>query len=212
VKTDSLIDQLANGLAPVRPGHVARLLIPALLGSMIVAVILMSFWLGVRPDLGSAMQTSALWMKLSYTLSYALLGFWLVDRLGRPGVRAAMPMRLLAVPLIVIALLAIAQLSAPSADTRQLVMGGSAKVCAFHIIVISLPVFVAAFWAMRRLAPTNLTWAGAAAGLLAGGAGAFVYAFRCTETAAPFVAIWYTLGIAAASAAGAILGRWVLRW
>jgi hypothetical protein len=47
---------------------------------------------------------------------------------------------------------------------------------------------------------------------LAGAAGAWVYAFHCDESAAPFVAIWYTLGIALVGALGGMLGQWLLRW
>jgi hypothetical protein len=65
---------------------------------------------------------------------------------------------------------------------------------------------------MRQLAPTRPILAGGCAGLLAGAAGAWVYAFHCNESAAPFMAIWYTLGIAAAGLLGAATGRWVLRW
>jgi hypothetical protein len=65
---------------------------------------------------------------------------------------------------------------------------------------------------MRSLAPTRLTLAGAVAGLLAGAAGTFIYAFHCNESAAPFVVIWYTLGIAAVGVLGALMGRSLLRW
>ena len=77
---------------------------------------------------------------------------------------------------------------------------------------MSLPLFAAVFWALRQLAPTRLALAGAGAGLLAGAAGATVYAFHCTENAAPFIAIWYTVGIAVAALIGAGIGRWALRW
>ena len=50
------------------------------------------------------------------------------------------------------------------------------------------------------------------AGLLAGAFGAWIYAFHCDESAAPFVIIWYTLGIAAIGALGGLLGRTLLRW
>lgn len=54
--------------------------------------------------------------------------------------------------------------------------------------------------------------AGAGTGLLAGAVGAFAYAFYCPETAAPFLAIWYALGIAIPAALGALLGPRVLHW
>ena len=66
--------------------------------------------------------------------------------------------------------------------------------------------------ALRELAPTRLRLAGAAAGALAGGAGAAVYALHCPEFGAPFLAVWYVLGMALPVAAGAWLGPRVLRW
>ena len=46
----------------------------------------------------------------------------------------------------------------------------------------------------------------------AGGAGAMVYALHCPELQAPFLAVWYVAGIALVVLAGALLGRFVLRW
>jgi hypothetical protein len=54
--------------------------------------------------------------------------------------------------------------------------------------------------------------AGAAAGLVAGASAATVYGFHCPETAAPFILVWYSLGIALAAGLGALAGPWVLRW
>ena len=65
---------------------------------------------------------------------------------------------------------------------------------------------------MRGLAPTRLLLAGLVAGGCAGGLGAAVYAFACTETSAPFLAIWYTLGMALAAGLGAVAGSRLLRW
>jgi hypothetical protein len=79
-------------------------------------------------------------------------------------------------------------------------------------VLLSLPIFAGVFWAMRRLAPTRLTAAGAGAGILAGASSAMLYCFHCPESAAPFILIWYTLGIALAACLGAAAGRWVLRW
>ncbi len=62
------------------------------------------------------------------------------------------------------------------------------------------------------LAPTRPALAGAAAGLAAGALGAFIYAFHCDESAAAFVALWYTFGIVSVGAIGAVAGRVLLRW
>ena len=74
------------------------------------------------------------------------------------------------------------------------------------------PPRMAALRALRELAPTRLRLAGAAAGALAGGAGAAVYALHCPEFGAPFLAVWYVLGMALPVAVGAWLGPRVLRW
>jgi hypothetical protein len=75
-----------------------------------------------------------------------------------------------------------------------------------------LPALAAALWALRGLAPTQARAAGLAAGLLAGGLGAFGYALACTELSPAFVAVWYSLGIGMAGALGAALGPLTLRW
>jgi hypothetical protein len=117
------------------------------------------------------------------------------------------------VPLAVIAAVALYRyFQAPPERHMAMLMGGSWRVCARNIVLLSLPIFAGLFWSLRALAPTRLTLAGGAAGVLAGAAGTFIYAFHCTESAAPFVAIWYTLGIAAVGLFGALLGRLALRW
>jgi hypothetical protein len=91
-------------------------------------------------------------------------------------------------------------------------MGSSHQVCPWRITILALPIFVGVFWSLRTLAPTRSWISGAAAGLLAGAAGAFIYAFHCDESAAAFVALWYTIGIAAVGLLGAAVGRLLLRW
>ena len=101
--------------------------------------------------------------------------------------------------------------TAPS-QMRSVWMGHTASVCSIRILALSVPVFVGSMVVLRQFAPTRLALAGAAAGLLAGGVGATVYGLYCAESAATFVATWYTLGIAASVGVGAIIGARVLRW
>jgi hypothetical protein len=65
---------------------------------------------------------------------------------------------------------------------------------------------------MRRMAPTRLTTAGAAAGLAAGGLSALVYSISCDESTMPFIFVWYGFAILAMTLLGAALGRRVMRW
>ena len=57
---------------------------------------------------------------------------------------------------------------------------------------------------MCRIVSENSAWAGAAAGWLAGGVGAAAYALHCPEMDAPFLAVWYVLGMCVPTALGAV--------
>ena len=212
MRTDDLIADLSTRLERVAPGALTRMLAVAVLLGLIGSAILMLSVLGLRHDFARAITSFGMWTKLVYTFTIAVVGFWLVERAGRPGADMAQPVRVLALPVLVILLLAAAQLLAPGADVTHLILGHSSRVCAFLVTFTALPTLAASFWALRRMAPTRLTLAGLGAGLFAGAAGAFVYSFHCTEGSAPFIGIWYSLGIVSTAAIGGILGRSLLRW
>jgi hypothetical protein len=212
MRTDDLIADLSGRLEPVRYGALTRLLILAVLLGLVASTILMLSALGLRHDIASAIMSFGMWTKLVYTFAIAALGFWLVQRAGRPGADMTPPARVLVLPVLAIALLAAIQLLAPGTDVPHLVLGHSSRVCPFLVIFTALPTLAATFWALRRMAPTRLTLAGAGAGLFAGAAGAFIYSFHCTEGSAPFIGIWYSLGIVLTAAIGGFLGRNLLRW
>jgi hypothetical protein len=212
METDDLIARLSDNLAPARPHAVLRVLGTGLLLGLVAASVLLQLTLRFRHNLASEFFMPAFWVKLAYTSALALLGLWIVERQSRPGTDASKLFWLLIAPPLALALLALWQMSAPDADARALMMGHTARVCSTLILILSLPIFAGVFWAMRRLAPTRLTLAGASAGMLAGAAGAALYCFHCPELSAPFILVWYSLGILLPTALGAALGRWLLRW
>jgi hypothetical protein len=212
MRTDELIADLSGRLEPVRYGALTRLLLGAVLLGMVCSAALMLTTIGLRHDFARAIVSFGMWTKLIYTFTIALIGFWLVERAGRPGADMTLPARVLLLPVIAIALLAAAQLLTPGADMPVLIMGRSSRVCAFLVTFTALPTLAATFWALKRMAPTRLTLAGVGAGLFAGAVGAFVYSFHCTEGAAPFIGIWYSLGIALTAVIGGFLGRRWLAW
>jgi len=213
MKTDDLIAALAADSAPVAPMAVRGRLALASLVSAAVATAIVLLWLGMRPDIHIAMRTAAFWIKAGYTLSLAACGFALTLRMGRPGAR---PGPALAVaPAIFAALAALAAvelLLAPAGQRQGDWLGQSWRVCPVLILIVSAPVYLAVVWVLRGMAPTRLRLAGAAAGLLAGGVGASVYGLHCPEMTAAFVVTWYSLGVAACAAVGALLGPRLLRW
>ncbi len=213
MKTDELIALLAHDATPVKRGMLPlRFVMFALIGALAAFIILVP-WLGIRPDLAEAVTGSTFWMKAIYTSGLGIAGFALVERLSRPGAKAAVGWALTCFFAIVIVAIAGSQLMAtPPEQVRDAVMGTTWDRCPWRILVLSLPGLAMILLAMRGFAPTRLTLAGAAAGLLAGGVAATIYGLHCAETAAPFVALWYSLGIILSAIAGAVLGPRVLRW
>ena len=213
MRTDDLIDHLSGVLEPTPPAQVVRILAVGLGGGAALSAILMVATIGVRPDLTEAMGDGSFWLKFVYTFVVALLCFATVDRLARPDASVGRLFVLLIVPFLVMVGLAAREfMPADTATQHALIMGHSARVCSILIAGLSLPLFAGLFWALRQLAPTRLTEAGAAAGLLAGSAAATIYAFHCTESTSTFIAIWYSAGILLTTLLGAALGRFLLRW
>jgi hypothetical protein len=213
MQTDELIRKLAAEATPVRRGAMILRLVAALLAGVAFSFAVMIPWLGVRPDIQEAAGTTPYWAKFAYTLALAAGAFWATERLARPGGRAKVQGLMMLVPFLAVAVLAAVQLlTAPPAEHVPLWLGASWGECPWRIVVLSLPILAAVLWAVRGMAPTRLTLAGLAAGLMAGAAGAWVYGFHCDESAMPFLALWYTLGVVVTGAFGALVARPLLRW
>ena len=213
MKTDELIAMLASGADAVEPHILPRRYLLALGWSLSFTMLLMLILLGVRPDIAEAVHLTMFWMKLAFP-SLLLIGALLATvRLSRPGVRLGQVPIAIAGPVIAVWLLsALVLINAAPEDQHQLIFGGTWASCPITIAALSVPLFCALIWAMRGFAPTRPALAGAAAGLLAGAGGALVYALHCPEMAAPFLGVWYVLGMAIPAAIGAVLGPWKLRW
>ncbi|UYO01099.1 MAG: DUF1109 domain-containing protein [Devosia sp.] len=211
--TDDLITRLSSDLAPVSPRAMERHIALALaIGALITlpyAWLVLDLWIG-RPFVplwGDGMFA----MKFGYTLAFALFGFAAVPALSRPDGRIRWP--LVAAGLVVLLALGLGTMNWMGGDwAMPMLMGQTAMVCPWLITLTGLPVLTVLLIAMRRLAPRSPSMAGLAAGLLAGGFGAWVYAFFCGENSMMFIAVWYSLGIALTALAGAALGRILLRW
>ncbi|CAN5501019.1 DUF1109 domain-containing protein [soil metagenome] len=214
MKTDELVNLLATGVAPVPAHAVARRLAVAVGAGLPCAALLLAVTLGIRPDLALAASEWMFWLKPAFVACLVLAGWLAAERLARPGMRLGRSVwALLALPVLVLWLAAVVVLADAAPEQRaDLVLGDTWKSCPFNIALISLPLFAATLWAMKGLAPTRLALAGASAGLLSGALGALVYALHCPESAAPFLAVWYVLGISLPTLAGTLLGPRLLRW
>jgi hypothetical protein len=213
MKTDALISLLATSAQPVPTHAVGRRFAIALGMGLPLATVLMLVTLGLRSDLAVAATALAFWMKLVFAACLAVAGLVVTERLSRPGVPVGLAWAAVAAPVLALWLTAaIALFSAAPERRLDLVLGDTWAYCPFNIAMLSVPLLAATFWCMKDLAPTRLALAGASSGLLAGALGALVYALHCPESAAPFLGVWYVLGIAIPTLAGALLGPRLLRW
>lgn len=213
MKTEDLIGLLAAGETRVAP-HLVRQCFAAALGwSMPMAAVVMVSVYGLRGDLVQALSGTVFWMKLAFAGALALFAGLATDRLGRPGMRVAGVWAGLAAPVVLLWLWAAAALvGADPAERADLVFGSTWRSCPFNVALISLPMLAAMLWFVKGMAPTEPTLAGASAGLLSGALATLIYALHCPESSVTFVGIWYVLGIAIPTLAGAALGRRLLRW
>lgn len=213
MRTDELVTMLATGAGAVDRRAPVRRYAIAIGSSVAVAAGLMAVWLGVRPDLIRDLSVPMVWVKFVFIACLFFGALLAVFHLGRPGAPLSKMPGILAAPVLAMwALAIVALVGAEPTQRPELVLGQTWAACPFRIATLSIPVFAAALWAMKGLAPTRLRLAGAAAGLLAGAAGAFVYAFHCPELAAPFLGVWYVLGMSIPTAVGALIGPRALRW
>jgi len=217
VRTDDLIDALASDAGAADAGvsrtPPRRLALVAGLGAG-AALLLVLNWLHMRQDLMPAMRGGMFWMKALYTALLGAGGYLAVERLSRPagsgrkgwllagGVLAA----------CVAAGVIQAMMSPDIQRALHMLQGHSWNVCSRNILVLGLPMLGLGLWTVRGLAPTRPALAGFATGLFSGGVAATVYGLHCPEHTFTFVALWYSLGVLALSALGAVIGRWALRW
>jgi hypothetical protein len=210
---DELIDRLTDELTPMPRHTLALRLLGWTAAGVAVAAVLMLTWLGMRTDLMDAAGTMMFWSKFAFTGIFAVLGGIAALHLSRPGGSMARVAVWIVGLIALMGIGGIVQMLIMGPDhMRTLTLGGSALLCPFYIVALSVPVYATTILGMRRAAPTNPTLAGFAAGLLAGGAATWVYAFHCTESGMPFVTIWYTLGVLIVAGLGALIGRFALRW
>ena len=213
MKTEQLIAMLASGAEAVEPRAWRWLYAAVAAGGLAVAALLMVLLLGPRDDLAAAVWLPMFWVKQVFPLLLGFAAIAGVMRLSRPGAELGAVPCLLAVPVVIIWVLAMFELlqAAPGARS-DLIFGDTWAYCLSYVTLFSLPALAGFFAVMRTLAPTRLALAGAVAGLLAGAIGASAYSIHCPELQAPFIGVWYLAGMLLPAVMGAFAGPRLLRW
>ncbi len=213
MKTDDLVKMISTNLEAVDSREAPRLIfISAGLGAA-VALAAMMLLLGIRTDLLE--QHALLFVMVKSAFAGAIIGISLANltRIARPGGERLVSFTLGLSPFGVALVAASVSLAlAPLSDWKAMIVGQNWLLCLVCIPLNAIVPFAGIIWAMRQLAPTNLTLAGAMAGRAAGGISAFAYALHCTDDSFPFIALWYGLTIALCAVLGGVVGPRLLRW
>lgn len=213
MNTDDLIATLSADVPKVGPGAVGWRLAGGVAVGVAASIFLIVATLGFRPDLWLAMHGTTFWMKWGYTMSLAVVAIYATARLARPDPGGLRRLWLILVPVIGLAAIGVGELiRTPRADWLAMWLGHTWTKCPWLVLMLAVPIFIGLLWSFRRLAPTRLRAAGAAAGLAAGAFSATVYCLHCPEVSAIFVLTWYSLGILLAASLGALVGPRFLRW
>ncbi len=212
MRTDDLVHALVadHHAAPPSIGRQCAL---AIAGGLVISAALFWVTLGPRPDIAAAAVTVRFDLKIFEALLLATTAFALVLRLAQPGTGTQLQAAMIAAAPVLLAISVIAELFVVPVDQWQAdLVGRNSYICIIAIPLLSLPLLAAMLLALRHGAPTSLGAAGAAAGLVAGGLAASLYATQCVDDSPLFVATWYTIAIGAVTVLGAFLGRLLLRW
>jgi hypothetical protein len=213
LRTDDLVSLLATGVERIDARRIMRRYALAIAGGMLGALAITAGILHFNRTLSHEVLEPMFWIRGAYCAALGSLGLAAIARLARPGIRLGVVPA--GIGIVVIAMWVFAALilsMAPAQHRAHLLLGSTAAVCPFLITLVAAPLFVAFLWVLRGLAPTHLRSAGAAAGFAAGALGALTYSLHCPELTAPFIGVWYLLGMLIPTAIGASFGPRLLRW
>jgi hypothetical protein len=211
VKTDDLIDLLTQD-APIRV-RLGRILAGGALVGGLFSVVILAVAIGIRPHIWEALHSTRVAFKITVTILIFVFTYRLVAQIGKPGIKLKPYLLMLLIPLcLVIAGVAIELVVLPADLWRQNLVGRYASGCLVSIPILSLAPMLFFFWALRQGAPDHAGFAGASAGLAAGGLGAAIYAWHCPDDSPLFMATWYSLAIVGVTISGYLAGRRWLVW
>lgn len=213
MKTDDFINMLASGTIQVDRHALAKRFSVAVLLGLATSTLLVMVIFGVRSDLTTVATTPIFWAKIALPLCLMIGALSVVMRLARPGVTPGSGKLLIfsAVAAVWMGTLYVLTGTAPG-ERVAVILGKTWRVCTLNIALLSVPGFIAVFWALRGLAPTRLTLTGACGGLLSGSMATLAYSLHCPEMDVPFWGVWYVLGMLVPTLIGALLGQRWLRW
>lgn len=200
----------ADGSRPVAP--IGRTLWRALGVGVLLSTTLFLLVLHPRPDIGRAVSTLRFDFKVVVVACEAVASAVFLGCAALPVSTVGHRWWWRLAPLALAAGVIVELAATPAGSWSGHLIGHNAVHCLALIPMLSVPVLMCLFLALRRAAPLRPPLAGATAGLVSGAVGGTLYALTCPDDSPLFVATWYTIAIGVVAAASALGGRRWLRW
>jgi hypothetical protein len=211
MKTEQLLEALVADQASRRQ-PIARSLFRAMALGAGLSLLFFAVELGVRVDIGPALETWRFDLKIVTVLLALVLATGLCLDCLRPDASPHPLRRLLPLLAVVLTAIAVELLAVPLSGWKARLIGTNWLICLSMVPILSFAPLAAILAVLRRGAPASPTLAGAAAGFLAAACGATLYAFHCFDDSPLFVATWYLLAAIPVVVIGAVAGSRLLRW
>ncbi|MGI4766615.1 MAG: NrsF family protein [Janthinobacterium lividum] len=205
--TDALIRDLSVDLAPVRRRSPRREVGALLaLGAAELALLLMAGLM--RPDLGRVLSSPFMIWKIGSLVLLAGVSCTVAMRSFAPPAPSRRSLMLL-LGLAVLTVIGGALVTSAAESGRPLIERLSPAhglVCAASIVVLASPLVALLAALMRRAAPVHPGRSALTTGLAASTCGALLFAVCCPANDPLYVVVWYSVAVAAVTAAA----RWLL--
>jgi len=213
MRTEALIGALTADAAANKPRRLTPVFWTAVAVGTLCAAAAFALTIGPRADVVTALASVRYVFKFVVTIALAIGAAAFLRRLTRPAATSGPgALALWAAPILLALGVAVELIVMPSAEWSERVIGHNALLCMAMIPLLAALPLGALLWALRGAAPASPAAMGAVAGLLAAAIAATFYAAHCRDDSPLFVAVWYPIGIAIVTSAGAALGARLLRW
>jgi hypothetical protein len=199
-------DTLAAGGAPIwsrenLPWRLAEVSAAGALGG----VLMILTWLGVRPDLGAAVQTPVFWVKVGYAALMATGAGLTACRLARARSHGLLPILLVSGVAVGFLAFGLFQAQVMSSQAVVALYWPSALVCIVDILAIATPMLLFASYGLASVDPERPHLVGFAGGVACGAVADLVFGLHCPFATFAFIAPWHTAGMVTCGLAGLLL-------
>jgi|SRR5215469_20016 len=213
MKLDSLIERLAEDLAPVRP---RRFWVDASIIALIAALELpLLFAVGnAQPGMRRMLTEPTMGWRLGSLGLIALVSGFLAIRSFYPTYSAQRPLRWLTLIIAICVAYGMVMAGSPAsvASVIHRLNWPSGVDCAFKIVLLSIPPLIGLAVLGRSGAPTDLRRTPLLIGVAAAAWGAFVFVFDCPFDDPLYILVWYGLGCGIVMLLARLLLPRFVRW